>query len=214
MQKTKIEWADYTLNPIKGYCPNDCPYCYAHRMYNRFGWNRKLRFDESVFKRLKTIKEPSRIFVGSMIEMYHPAVISWSPFCVDKVINECKEYPQHTFITLTKFPENLAMYSFPKNWWIGTTIDGNYCYNGKAPILANYIGLNKIFLSFEPMLDATITLVEIKWYDWIIIGGKSPGPVHKKEWIDDILRRADDLGIPVFIKNNANYPIARKEFPV
>ena len=214
MQKSKIEWCDYSINPIKGYCPHDCPYCYSHRMYNRFGWDRKLRFDESVFKGLKTIKEPSRIFVGSMIDLNHPAVISWSPFCLDKIVHECELFPQHTFITLTKFPRNINGYSFPKNWWIGTTIDGNYRYTKYPPPLSNFTGKNKIFVSFEPILDASVTLVEIKWYDWIIIGGKFPGPVHKKEWIDDILRRADDLNIPVFIKKNAHYPIECKEFPV
>lgn len=29
MQKTKIPWADYTINPVKGLCPMACSYCYA-----------------------------------------------------------------------------------------------------------------------------------------------------------------------------------------
>lgn len=29
MNKTKIEWTDITLNPIKGYCPMNCSYCYG-----------------------------------------------------------------------------------------------------------------------------------------------------------------------------------------
>lgn len=214
MQKSKIEWCDYSINPIKGYCPHDCPYCYAHRMYNRFGWDRKLRFDETVLSELKAIKKPSKIFIGSMIDMYHPAVISWSPFCMDTIINKCRAFPQHTFITLTKFPENLNNYSFPENWWIGITVDGS---NTEYRLhLTDYYmaGKNKRFISFEPILNAGVTQVGIKYIDWIIIGGKSPGPVHKKEWIDDIIRRADDFNIPVFIKNNANYPIERKEYPV
>ena len=207
---TKIEWCDYTINPIKGYCPNTCSYCYAHRMYNRFGWDKTLRFDESVLTSISTLKEPSRIFIGSMIDMYHPEIPT---IYVEWIIHITLVFPQHIFITLTKFPENLNKFNFPENWWIGITIDGNYSYNGKAPVIANYIGLNKIFVSFEPILDASVTLVELKWYDWIIIGSKFPGPVHKKEWIDDILRRADDFRIPVFIKDNARYPIKRQEFP-
>lgn len=28
MNKTKIEWADYTINPVKGLCPMACPVCF------------------------------------------------------------------------------------------------------------------------------------------------------------------------------------------
>ena len=38
MNKTKIEWADSTWNPITG-CLHGCDYCYAMRIANRFkGW--------------------------------------------------------------------------------------------------------------------------------------------------------------------------------
>ena len=39
MQKSKIEWCDYVANPVKGVCQDQCPYCYAKRMYKRFKWN-------------------------------------------------------------------------------------------------------------------------------------------------------------------------------
>lgn len=38
MNKTKIPWCDYTINPVKGLCPVDCKdnegksYCYARRL--------------------------------------------------------------------------------------------------------------------------------------------------------------------------------------
>jgi protein gp37 len=35
MNKTKIEWADYTWNPVTG-CLHGCNYCYARRMAKRF----------------------------------------------------------------------------------------------------------------------------------------------------------------------------------
>ncbi|MEN6421634.1 MAG: DUF5131 family protein [Smithella sp.] len=36
MNKTKIDWCDKTWNPVTG-CLNDCPYCYARGIANRFG---------------------------------------------------------------------------------------------------------------------------------------------------------------------------------
>ena len=208
MQKTKIEWTDYTWNPIKGYCPNTCSYCYAHRMYNRFGWDKNLRYDTIEMNRIHKIKKPSRIFVGSTIDMYHSVINQgW----IRTIIEMSKLHPEHTFITLTKYPENLYKYSFPKNWWLGTTIDYkniNRYYN-----LIDTFSENKLFISFEPLLSSMVT-INLSAIDWIIIGGKFPSPLHKNEWIDDIVWRADKLNIPIFIKKNANYPIERKEFPI
>ena len=36
MEKTRIDWADSTWNPVTG-CRHECEYCYARRMVNRFG---------------------------------------------------------------------------------------------------------------------------------------------------------------------------------
>ena len=38
MNKTKIDWADMTWNPVTG-CNKGCPYCYARKIANRFGLN-------------------------------------------------------------------------------------------------------------------------------------------------------------------------------
>ena len=46
MNKTKIEWTDYTINPVKGLCPMACSYCYARAMYKRFRWNPEIRYDD------------------------------------------------------------------------------------------------------------------------------------------------------------------------
>ena len=35
MNKSKIEWTDFTWNPVTG-CLQGCEYCYARRMANRF----------------------------------------------------------------------------------------------------------------------------------------------------------------------------------
>lgn len=38
MNKSKIEWCDFTWNPVTG-CRHGCPYCYAERQANRFCGN-------------------------------------------------------------------------------------------------------------------------------------------------------------------------------
>lgn len=41
MNKTKIDWADYTWNPVTG-CKHDCSYCYARKMSARFSGDVRL----------------------------------------------------------------------------------------------------------------------------------------------------------------------------
>jgi len=45
MNKTKIEWTDYTWNPITG-CLHDCPYCYARKTSKRFSGDVRLNLKD------------------------------------------------------------------------------------------------------------------------------------------------------------------------
>ena len=210
MVKSKIEWTDYSWNPIKGYCPNTCNFCYAHRMYNRFRWDKRIRFDKEEIKKICKVKKPSKIFVGSMIDMYHPAIPAID---VNKIIDMASYSPQHTYITLTKNPQNLRYHYFHKWWWVGVTIDKNIArhYHLLDSPYAGFIE-GKRFISFEPLLEPMYD-IDFHGMDWLIIGGLTPKNVHKTEWIDDIVNRADKLNIPVYIKENANYKERRKFFP-
>jgi protein gp37 len=123
-----------------------------------------------------------------------------------KVLNITKARPQHTFMFLTKNGKVYKDYDFPINCWLGiTTTDGNYTFEVK--------GLNLVYISYEPLLKEPSGLWLSKNVDWLIVGGLTPKPVHKKEWIDKILITARKHKIPVFIKNNANYPRIIQDFP-
>ena len=43
MEKTKIDWAESTWNPVTG-CNHDCPYCYARNIVRRFGGGKVLKY--------------------------------------------------------------------------------------------------------------------------------------------------------------------------
>ena len=70
MTKTKIDWCDYTWNPVWG-CLNKYEYCYARKINNRF---KKINPDfkpewiESNFN-VALPKKESRIFVNSMSDI-------------------------------------------------------------------------------------------------------------------------------------------------
>ena len=51
MNKTDIEWCDYTWNPITG-CKHGCPYCYAEKVTKRFGGDVRLNMNHQNCKRV------------------------------------------------------------------------------------------------------------------------------------------------------------------
>src|SRR4051794_23444447 len=82
MNNTKIEWTEYTWNPVRG-CTKirpGCKYCYAANFAERFrgvpGHPYTLGFDpriapEKLLEPLKKSK-PGRVFVNSMSDLFHP----------------------------------------------------------------------------------------------------------------------------------------------
>src|SRR3989304_4861561 len=149
--RSKIEWLrsddgrpGYTLNPVKGLCPVACPYCYARRMYRRFGWDETIRFEP-----LDYIKFPpgSKVFVGSTMELFGDWI---KPEWLDQIFEWTKRLPEVTFIFLTKCPQNLPR-EWPDNCWAGVSVPSN------AAMTLAYHHLSQVkakvrFISFEPLL--------------------------------------------------------------
>lgn len=228
MNKSRIEWTDYTLNPIKGLCPLDCKdnqgksYCYARRMYKRFKWNPEIRWDMQPLLDIAAIHNPSRIFIGSTIELFGEWI---SDAWLNTIFRAIEGYPYHTFIFLTKQPQNLIRWSpFPDNCLIGTTVTDRHSADKAQKYMLNLANKNKTFVSIEPFLDY-IPWVLILGYSWVIIGQQTP--VSKKtmpkiEWIQEIVEACNKVGVPVFLKDNlkdmlhtpeANMPILWKDYP-
>ena len=217
MQKSKIEWCDYTINPVKGLCPMACSYCYARRMYKRFKWNPEIRYDDSVFNNLP--KEPSRIFVGSTIDLFHDDIDGNFCFILDHV----RKNSQHTFIFLTKNPLNLPL-EFPDNCWVGVSLPLDRDNYGQDKVqrfaamawMKHNIKAKVKFFSFEPLLGELCIGYKSLWWgeklkeagiNWVIIGQQTPAKLvtqPKIEWIRDIVKSADNAGAKVFLKDNLN----------
>jgi len=197
LTKTKIDWCDYTWNPVWG-CHNNCPYCYARKMAKRFGdpdfkptWKQK-NFDKPF------PKKPSRIFVNSMSD------ICWWPWqwWID-VLNKIADYPQHTFLFLTKTAGAYSGYSYPPNCKKGVTITKEKYLNNE--FISKY-GCD--FVSIEPILEPINpqSLKLLTAFTWVIIGaetGNRKGKViPKREWITEIVDYCRAVNIPVFLKDS------------
>jgi protein gp37 len=201
--KTKIEWCDHTINPVKGLCPMACSYCYARRMYKRFKWDPEIRFDEGPIHDLALLKSPQRIFVGSTMELFGPWVkADWHRMIFSAVNN----YPLHTFIFLTKRPQDMPKV-WPDNCHVGFSSPTAWDYQEGIKYFKDIQAKVK-FISFEPLCD----LVEMytgqlktAGINWVILGRETP--VNKKvhlpwQWFREIVMSADNENVPVFLKDN------------
>lgn len=202
MNKTKIEWTDYTWNPIKGICPVGCWYCYAKKIYQRFGWNPELDLVNYIdLQEPRKIKKPSKIFLCSTVEFFHPNIHpSWREVIFD-VIKNC---PQHTFQILTKMPENIDR-EMPDNVWLGMT-STNHNEDEKIDEFLEKTEAKIKFISYEPLLEAPAPCLICE--DWIIVGrltgyGNKHNP--KREWIEQLVYHAKIDKIPIFLKDNLKH---------
>jgi len=219
MNRTKIEWADYTVNFIKGKCPMQCAYqgrvyCYACKMYDRFKWNPTIRWDENEYRsalhKLANIQKPQTVFINSTMELMHPNI---KPEWLLKIMDFVGLLYQHRFIMLTKMPHKLKNYIFPENLWVGASITFDNELDAMNDLAALYHCRPHKILSLEPLLGEPIAQEYLKpLIEWIIIGGLSPVPVHDMTWIQNLLI-LNEGKIPVFIKSNAHYEINIKEYP-
>jgi len=228
--KTKIEWLrnpatgeqGFSVNPVKGLCPVGCSYCYARPLYHRFKWNPEIRYDPSVF--FSPPKKPSRIFVGSTMELFGEWVRQdW----LDDIMANCELWSEHTFIFLTKLPENLPKWSpFPDNCWVGVTATNKDMFE-RGIYHLRQIKASVKFMSFEPLLGGIASIdVGIRELNLVIIGactGTLPEMVSlcdkypelvvmrcgnrvtaqpRIEWLREIVEAADKVGCKVFLKDN------------
>lgn len=129
MGNTSIEWTDKTWNPIRG-CTRvseGCRHCYAEGVARRFSgpglayeglvridsagkpheWNGHIKFVEAHLLDPLKWKEPKRIFVNSMSDLFHENV-RWE--WINKIFAVMALCPQHTFQILTKRPEVMGQY--------------------------------------------------------------------------------------------------------
>lgn len=191
MQKTKIEWCDYSWSPVTG-CLHNCPYCYARRIAMRFQGHFNPTWHEDRIMQPYKLKKPSKIFVCSMADLFGDWV---SAKWIRDVIKTAEQNQQHTFQFLTKNPMRYLEFNFPRNCWLGLTIDKIEVDTNSKLNMLNIKGMmNFTFVSFEPLLsdmsqlfnENNFTSMIMKNVNLVIIGAMTgQGAIPpKKEWIN------------------------------
>jgi protein gp37 len=192
MNRTKVDWADYSWNPVVG-CTGACPYCYARKMAHRFHRDFMPHFVERNFNRAMP-KKLSRIFVNSMSDL-----ADWTGEWYCKVGHRIMENPQHLFLFLSKRPWECE-WQGPDNAMLGYTATNQ----GDIDNMLDH-GVITDFVSIEP-LHGPITGWPALDFKWIIVGaetGNRKGKVTPEPgWIEDIYKYATDNNIPLFFKES------------
>ena len=241
MNRTKIEWTDFTWNVVTG-CwgpggtaekPNRCPYCYAWKISARFGGGRILSgnmkghehhdpfsptFHPERLSEPAKVRKPSRIFVGSMTDLFGDWVYAQWIMRVRDVASIVA--PWHTYIFLTKNPKRLQKFNpWPANCWLGTTVTNQADADERIPWLLQ-VDAPVRFVSHEPLLGRTDIWQYLgggrdpigpayggRGIEWGIIGAMTgPGAVKPTyEWVSELLHQYHEAKVSVFLKNNL-YP--------
>lgn len=205
-----IEWTESTWNPVTG-CTKislGCAHCYAERMALRLqamgqanyvnGFSVTLH-EHSLDLPLQW-KNPQKIFVNSMSDLFHEDV----PFdFIRQVFAVMEKASWHRFQILTKRSGRLTELAekllWPENVWIGVTVEsGEYIHR-----IDHLLSVNAAvrFLSLEPLLGP-VRNMNLMGIDWVIVGGESgPGArPMKEEWVRDIQRQCQAAVVPFFFK--------------
>jgi protein gp37 len=213
-----IGWADDTLNPIGGLCPPEyrCSYCYVPSFYDRFGWETEPHLKLEAFGKARRRKKPTRYFLCSTHDLFGPWIPrSW----IVGILSEASKLGTHTFLILTKYPERTLDFtnSIPWNCWLGVTITKNEDLRRFWPLVFHRPRTK--FISFEPLLGDIGDIHEdiLHRVNWIIVGALSlPGGRTKqpeREWVESLLRQADQYKVRVFMKPNLKWENRREELP-
>lgn len=205
LSPTGIEYGDYAWNfasgcgnNISGKCNSGGFNCWAYPITKRFAERYPNGFNPTIYPEALLsplyLKKPSRILCAFMGDLFWDCpefdperkIQSLMPsgkasvtmslkgwiFCT---IKQC---PQHTFLFLTKQPQNLPPWSpFPQNAWVGGTVCTQAMFDRTMDYMV-MVEAGKRYLSIEPMLTA-ITATQgigkslsqqLEILDWLIIG--------------------------------------------
>jgi len=224
--KTGIEWADATWNPTTGCTAvsTGCDHCYAktlaHRLLSDSYLSRTPAVDsvanrENPFavrlwpERLEQPgrwREPRRIFVNSMSDLFHADIPR--PYLL-RIFGVMLAEDHHVYQILTKRPARTGVFArkeahlfsdgcIPRHIWIGTSVENqDVAYRIRH---LRSVPSRVRFLSCEPLLGPVE--LDLQGIHWVIAGGES-GPQRRPmelDWARMIRDQCLREGVPFFFK--------------
>ena len=217
---TGIEWTNETWNHMTGCTKisSGCDHCYAHTLAQtkvRDAYLKGLpvkdtpqnridpfapRFWEDRLMKPFTWREPKRVFVNSMSDVFHA---HFAIEQIQKVFDVMNALPQHHFQVLTKRPERAARLADQLIWtdniWIGTSVESMQVARRVDALRA--IPAPVRFISAEPLLGP-LDEIDLSGIQWVIGGGES-GIGHRPvnpDWARGLRDICLETGVAFFWK--------------
>jgi len=232
--KSAIEWTDATWNPVTG-CTKvspGCAHCYAETFAERFrgvpGHPFQQGFDIKLWPERLSLplrwKDPRRVFVNSMSDLFHEAV---PDDFIKQIFAVMGQAQQHIFQVLTKRPERMLDWTrnnfrngntakngkgaWPAHVWLGVSVE-NQLFTSRIKYLRQTPALIR-FLSVEPLLGpVSLEGPSLEGIHWVIVGGES-GPRARPvrpEWVFKIREQCEKHHVPFFFKQWGAYDTSGK----
>ena len=219
--KTGIEWTDVTWNPMTG-CTKvskGCDNCYAYALAQqktRSAYLRRLpvrdteanradpfapRFWEDRLEQPLHWREPRRVFVNSMSDVFHA---HFSFEMIARVFDVMNRASRHQFQLLTKRPERVVRYAHRLTWtpniWIGTSVEDMRVAH-RVDELRLVTEASVRFISAEPLLGSLARL-NLDGIHWVIGGGESGSAARRcdPEWARELRDLCLRNGVAFFWK--------------
>src|SRR5882672_4849625 len=214
-EHSSIEWTDATWNPVRG-CTKispGCKHCYAETFAERFRGVPDHPFEQGFDLRLVPAKlaeplhwrEPKRVFVNSMSDLFHERVPLEYILLVARVMELAN---WHTYQVLTKRADRMHdLLSGPLRfaadlahiWW-GVSVENRQHGLPRINELRSTPARVR-FLSIEPLLE-DLGEIDYSGIHWVIVGGESgPGArPMERAWVLSIRRGCRSAGVPFFFK--------------
>ena len=210
MKTNIIDWSKNSWNPVSG-CTKispGCKHCYAKRIALELQKQGKKKYKNgftptchpSLLREPFKWKEPKRVFVNSMSDLFHKDV---PDSFIMRVFWTMSLACQHQFYILTKRSERIYSMTNELTWmdniWMGVSVENSdYLYRIDH---LRATGAAIKFLSIEPLLGP-IPDIDLTDINWVIVGGESGTGARpmREEWVLDIRDQCIAAGVPFFFK--------------
>jgi protein gp37 len=190
---TTIEWTHATWNPMTGctVLSAGCDHCYARvvartktrAVYLAHPPVRETpanledpfapRFWDERLRQPLSWRQPRRVFVNSMSDVFHG---QFSLARIRSVFDVMVDAAQHQFQVLTKRPDRALRLAdrlpWPPNVWLGTSVE-DISVEGRVALLRRIPAAVR-FISAEPLLGP-LDALDLAGIHWVIGGGESGG---------------------------------------
>lgn len=204
-----IEWTNATWNPVTG-CDKltqGCKHCYAERLAKRlhamsnprYANGFTLTLHEDLIGLPLRWREPKRIFVNSMSDLFHKDVpLEFIQRCFETM----RAADWHVFQILTKRAERLEELASHLDWapniWMGVSVERQDVAWRVDRLRAVPAAVR--FLSCEPLIGPLE--LDLCGIHWAIVGGESGPGARPMDpvWARRIREQCAERRVPFFLK--------------